>query len=144
MTESAYDWTYDQRIPSEPDVCGKIIGTLLDQLEKYKWPNKDTFGIHMAMEEAVMNAIRHGNHCATDKDVHVQIEIRKDHFYAKVTDQGNGFDPDSVPDPTLDENVDKSSGRGVMLMKNFVDEVIYNDKGNSVELKKKKSQKAQK
>ena len=144
MTETANDWTYDQRVPSDPDVCSKIIGVLLDNLEKYKWTNKDTFGIHMAMEEAVMNAIRHGNKCAPDKEVHVLIEIKKDRFYAKITDQGDGFDPTLLPDPTADNNLEKTSGRGVMLMNNFVEEVVYNDKGNSVELKKKKATKAKK
>jgi len=139
MAETANDWNYDQLVPSEPDVCGKVIGILLDQLEKSDWNNKDTFGIHMAMEEAVMNAIRHGNQCSPDKDVHVLIKISTDQFYAKITDQGDGFDPNDLPDPTQDENLEKTCGRGVMLMKNFVDEVIYNKKGNSVELKKKKT-----
>ena len=68
------------------------------------------------------------------------IEISATQFYAKITDEGCGFDPSKVPDPTLDENINRTSGRGVVLMKNFVDEIIYNEKGNSVELKKAKSQ----
>ena len=139
MESMTLDWKLDDRFPSEPDVCAKIVGMLLDRLEQSSWSNKDTFGIHMAMEEAIMNAIHHGNQCADDKHVHVLIEISTDQFYSRVTDQGCGFDPDRVPDPTEEENLDKDSGRGVMLMKSFVDEVIYNDKGNSVELKKKKS-----
>lgn len=93
----------------------------------------------MAMEEALMNAIHHGNQCAEDKEVHVRIEIWSHQFYSCITDQGCGFDPTELPDPTSEENLEKDSGRGVMLMKSFVDEVIYNDKGNSVELRKKKS-----
>lgn len=93
----------------------------------------------MAMEEAIMNAITHGNHCCPDKDVHVEIAISDSNFTAKITDQGCGFNPEDVPDPTEDENLEKTSGRGVMLMKNFVDEVHYNEKGNSVELVKQKS-----
>lgn len=133
------DWIYDNRVPSEPDNCAKIVNMILDQLEKASWPNKDVFGIHMAMEEAVMNAIRHGNHCCPDKEVHVLIEISSDTFYAKITDQGCGFNPAELPDPTDDENLEKSCGRGVMLIKNFVDEAVYNEKGNSVELKKKRT-----
>ena len=67
------------------------------------------------------------------------IALSADQFYAKITDQGDGFDPDSIPDPTLDENINKNCGRGVTLMRNFVDEVDYNEKGNSVELKKSKT-----
>lgn len=133
------DWMFDVLIPSKPDQSAKIVSQLLDALEQRGWSNKDTFGIHMAMEEAIMNAIRHGNQCAPDKEVHIFIEIKSDRYYAKVTDQGCGFDPDDLPDPTEDENLEKTCGRGVMLIKNFVDEVIYNEVGNSVELKKTKT-----
>ena len=112
---------------------------VLGQLEKNDWPNKDIFGIHMAIEEAVMNAIRHGNQCCPEKEIHVLIEISSTQFYSKITDQGCGFNPEELPDPTDDENLEKTSGRGVMLIKSFVDEAIYNEKGNSVELKKKRS-----
>lgn len=139
MDKAEQIWRYDQRIPSEPDYCTKVITLVLEQLEKTKWNNKDTFGIHMAMEEAIMNAIHHGNACAPDKTVHVVIEIFDDRFYAKITDQGCGFDPDDLPDPTEDENVEKDCGRGVMLIMNFVDVVVYNAKGNSVELTKHRS-----
>lgn len=139
METSALDWKFDDHFPSEPDVCAKIIEMLLDRLEKSSWSPKDTFGIHMAMEEAIMNAIHHGNKCANDKEVHVLIEIWNHQFVSRITDQGCGFNPHELPDPTSDENLEKSSGRGVMLMKSFVDEVVYNDKGNSVELRKLKS-----
>ncbi|MFK7768837.1 MAG: ATP-binding protein [Mariniblastus sp.] len=139
MGSTAQDWIYDNQVPSDPDNCAPIIGMILDQLEKNNWPNKDVFGIHMAMEEAIMNAIKHGNHCAPDKDVHVLVEISATDFYSKVTDQGCGFNPDDVPDPTDDENLEKTCGRGVMLIKNFVDEAIYNEVGNSLELKKKRT-----
>jgi serine/threonine-protein kinase RsbW len=133
-------WSFDEKIQSQPDNCAKIVETVLSKLEAYQWGNRDTFGIHMAMEEAVMNAIRHGNKCDTEKTVHVEIEICEARFYSRVTDQGEGFNPKDIPDPTLEENLDKTSGRGVMLMTSFVDKVTYNDVGNSVELEKKKSE----
>lgn len=132
-------WRYDNRIESDPDNCAKIVHLLLDQLEAFEWENRDIFGIHMAMEEAVMNAIRHGNKCDKEKEVHVLIEVCTRKFYSKVTDQGPGFNPTEIPDPTLEENLEKTSGRGVMLMKSFVDDVTYNERGNSVELAKVKS-----
>ena len=133
-------WRFEDHLPSDPDNCSKIISLLLDQLESLKWNNRDTFGIHMAMEEAVLNAIRHGNQNDPAKSFHVVIEICSAHFYSKITDQGSGFDPSAIPDPTLDENLEKTSGRGVMLMHSFVDKVIYNETGNSVELKKQRSE----
>ena len=132
-------WKYDQTIESDPDLCAPIIAQLLDQLAQLNWSNKDAFGIHMAMEEAILNSIRHGNKCEPSKFVHVVIELDDVQFNGTVTDEGAGFDPEKVPDPTDDSNLDKCTGRGVMLIKHFVDEVVYNACGNSVSLSKKKS-----
>lgn len=135
---AAVSWKYDQRIASDPNNCSKVIELLLDQLAAANWANKDSFGIHMAMEEAIMNAICHGNQRQEEKLVHVVIELSEKAFYAKITDQGSGFNLEDVPDPTEDENIEKTSGRGVKLIQHFVDEVKYNEVGNSVELKKRK------
>ena len=140
MESTTQHWRYDDHIPSEADCCATIVRMVLEQLEKNGWGNKDTFGIHMAMEEAVMNAIDHGNNRSPDKTVHLVIEICGDRFYSKITDQGEGFDPTKVPDPTDEENLEKDCGRGVMLIKNFVDVVLYNDKGNSLELTKQNTE----
>lgn len=136
---AACRWEFDRKIPSEPDNCAKIIALVLEQLERFEWSNRDVFAIHMAMEESILNAIRHGNQCLPDKLVHIQIEINHDKFYSRITDQGQGFDLDKVPDPTLEENLDKTSGRGVMLIRTFMDQVIYNEVCNSLELTKTKT-----
>ena len=86
-----------------------------------------------------MNAIKHGNGLDCEKQVHIEIKITESDFYARITDDGDGFDLEAVPDPTADENLEKTSGRGVMLIKNFVDKVAYNEKGNSIELFKSKT-----
>ena len=140
MESTNQHWRYDDHIPSKPDCCATIVGMVLEQLDKNGWGNKDSFGIHMAMEEAVMNAIDHGNNRSADKTVHLVIEICGERFYSKITDQGEGFDPSKVPDPTKEENLEKDCGRGVMLIRNFVDVMLYNGKGNSLELTKKNSE----
>lgn len=129
-------WEFDREISSDPNNCAKIITLILEQLERFEWSNRDVFAIHMAMEESILNAIRHGNGCSPDKSVHIQIELNKDKFYSRITDQGMGFDLEKVPDPTLEENLEKTSGRGVMLIRTFMDKVVYNEIGNSVELEK--------
>ena len=93
----------------------------------------------MAVEKALMNAIKHGNESNPDKPVHVVLQFSDTQFYGKITDQGVGFDPECIRDPTTDENVGKTCGRGVMLMKNFVDTVSYNACGNEVEMTKQRS-----
>ena len=132
-------WKFDESICSRSEDATAIVRDLVSRLEELQWVNKDVFGIHMAMEESLMNAIKHGNESDCEKKVHVEINISENGFYSRITDEGEGFELDDVPDPTADENLEKSSGRGVMLIKNFVDRVEYNDKGNSIELFKLKS-----
>ncbi len=138
MNDTASIWKFDESIPSETDRGVEVILSLIGHLEENRWSAKDVFGVHMAMEEAVMNAIKHGNQRDPGKKVHIKICLTVDSLYARVTDEGPGFDPTDVPDPTLEENLDKPSGRGLMLMKKFVDEVTYNESGNSVELRKQR------
>ena len=133
-------WKFDKSVCSRAEDAVCIVRDLVGRLDEFGWTGKDVFGIHMAMEEALMNAIKHGNAADCEKKVHIEISVSEESFYSRITDEGAGFQLDEVPDPTADENLEKTSGRGVMLIKNFVDRVEYNDKGNSVELFKSKTQ----
>lgn len=139
MSSPEWIWSFDQHIASDPDLCSSIVADLIAALQEHQWGEEDQFGIRMAIEESVMNAIRHGNKCDAAKPVHIVMRFSESKFYAKVTDQGGGFDPDCIADPTCEDNVAKPCGRGVMLMKNFVDSVKYNDAGNEVEMMKEKT-----
>jgi len=83
------------------------------------------FGIDMAVREAITNAIVHGNKEDDTKQVEVNLNCSQRAVEIEVTDQGEGFDPTSVPDPTTDENLLKTSGRGNFLIRNFMDEVEW-------------------
>lgn len=137
--ESSWTWTLDRTICSDPNVGARLIAEVLEHLDKYSWCDKDVFGIHMAMEEAVMNAIKHGNQRDIGKCVKVSVGASDNVFWARVEDEGPGFDPEAVPDPTLEENIEKTCGRGVMLMRMYMDQVTYNQVGNVVEISKKKT-----
>ena len=136
MNESDIIWEFKEDIPSHPDQVAGLIREIVAQLEQHDWPERDVFGIHMATEEALMNAVKHGNGYDDSKSVRVDIELRKNQFVARIADEGSGFDPEQVPDPCADCNLDKTSGRGVSLIKSFVDEVKYNQKGNTIEFVK--------
>lgn len=131
-------WTFDHFIESDPDNCSLVVGLALRQLERFEWSNRDVFAVHMSLEEGILNAIRHGNRCSPEKRVHIVIQIDFENFYAQISDEGKGFCLADVPDPTEEENLEKTSGRGVMLIKTFMDRVVYNAKGNSVEFFKRK------
>ncbi len=91
-----------------------------------------TFAIRLAIEEGLNNAIKHGNRFIPDKRVEVEFDIDEKRATITITDQGDGFDPSVVPDPTTDENLQKPTGRGIMLMRAYMDKVCYNDRGNQV------------
>jgi len=97
------------------------------------------FAIRLALEEALSNAIRHGNRFDANKKITVSSCVGAEQTAITVADEGEGFDPGAVPDPTADENLEKPCGRGIMLMRAYMDEVIYNEAGNEVRLVKHRS-----
>ena len=139
MPRSSWIWSLIRNIPAQPDLCAPLIAEVLDALEQHDWCTDDQFAIRMALEEAVMNAIKHGNESDPSKLVEIEIGFDSSTFEATVADSGCGFDFEEVPDPTADENLGKPCGRGVMLMKEFVDKLEFNECGNQVKMTKVKS-----
>jgi serine/threonine-protein kinase RsbW len=84
--------------------------------------------------EAVNNAIQHGNSGCPEKVVEIKIESKDNELKIKVSDEGTGFHPERIPDPTKPENIESQNGRGVFLMSRLADKVEYNKKGNIVTL----------
>ena len=88
----------------------------------------------VGLTEALSNAMLYGNAHDPTKSVLVEIAFQLESIQARVTDQGGGFDPSAVPDPTRPENLTKPCGRGLFLMRSLMDEVMFNDQGNQVTL----------
>jgi serine/threonine-protein kinase RsbW len=84
----------------------------------------------------MVNAIKHGNQYDRDKKVTIAYGFGAEQFLIQITDEGEGFDPRDVPDPTLVEYVDRPCGRGLMLMRYYMCDVQYNERGNSVRMVK--------
>jgi serine/threonine-protein kinase RsbW len=129
-------WRAEHEIASDPAAGQKVLEELLAKLEAHRWHDRDIFGVHLALEEAIVNAILHGNHSDANKRVHVICVLSEDRLRVEITDEGNGFDPNALPDPTCDECIDASGGRGVMLMRSFMSRVEYNERGNAVVMEK--------
>ncbi|MFZ0282284.1 MAG: ATP-binding protein [Bacteroidales bacterium] len=111
----------------------RIIENAIDEITGAAGINQDNYGkILVATLEAVNNAITHGNKADPQKMVDVEISFEKDEMIITVTDEGPGFNPASIPDPTMPENIEELSGRGVFLMKKLADSISFNEKGNSV------------
>lgn len=88
----------------------------------------------IAVTEAVNNAIQHGNEMKNDLFVDVAVGDKSEEFCFSIKDEGNGFNYNDLPDPTSPENLLKESGRGIFLMKNLSDDVVYDGFGNSVSI----------
>lgn len=130
--------SFDIAIPSEPSAGSKVQDRIIALMEARKFSARDVFGVRLALEEAIVNAMKHGNGLDPSKNVHIRCEISDDRVFVSIRDEGPGFDPQDVPDPTEDENLDKPSGRGLMLMKAFMTSITYNETGNEVRLEKQK------
>jgi serine/threonine-protein kinase RsbW len=86
------------------------------------YEEEDLHRLGMAVREAMVNAVVHGNRYNSRKKVHLEITHNEDRLNVAITDEGEGFDPRSVPDPRADENLLRQSGRGILLIQAFVDE----------------------
>lgn len=123
-------------IPSDLSAAHEAEIALLTEVGCHNYSEAVTFAIKLAVEEGVNNAIKHGNKFDASKTVKIIYDIDDKRAIITITDEGAGFVPSAVPDPTADENLEKPTGRGVMLMHAYMDEVTYNCKGNEVRMVK--------
>ena len=120
MSKHPLAWKLDRSIPSQLPSGRAVIDELLGRFESENWSSRDIFGIRLALEEAVVNAIKHGNRLDAAKRVHVICHSTPEKIWIKVSDEGPGFDPEQVPDCTDDAHIDVPNGRGIMLMRNYM------------------------
>jgi serine/threonine-protein kinase RsbW len=122
---------------SDPAQARRLEESLLAAVDGHSYCESAKFAIKLAFEEALTNAFKHGNGRDPLKTVEVRYDIGDDKAVIVIVDQGAGFDLQAVPNPIADENLEKPSGRGLMLMRAYMDEVRYNDKGNEVYMMKR-------
>jgi serine/threonine-protein kinase RsbW len=108
-------------------------------LAEQGYPARDRAALRLALEEAIVNGLRHGNQGDPAKCVRVRYRVTADALLAEVEDEGPGFDPDGVPDPTRDENLERPGGRGLLLIRHFMTWVRFSGRGNRVTLCKHRS-----
>jgi len=114
----------------------RVADALLEELQRHGYSEVAVFAVRLAIEEALNNAIRHGNEMDPEKTAELVYEVTDDQVDIRITDEGPGFDFKDVPDPTLDENLDKPTGRGLMLIRAYMDTVEFNEKGNELHMVK--------
>lgn len=127
---------YRYEIGSQTAEVAALIKELARKWQEAGLDEKSIFRLHLALEEAVVNGIKHGNRFNPDLKVQVRCRISEKNIEIAVTDQGQGFDAKSLPDPTVTENIPKRSGRGVYLIRQFMDKVEFLDNGRTVKMTK--------
>lgn len=131
---------FEVRIPSDTAEGQAVQERIINTLERHEFTPRDVFGVRLALEEALVNAIKHGNGMDPDKNVYVGCWVEEEQVRIEIEDEGPGFDISDVPDPTAEENLDKPCGRGIMLMRAFMARLEYSDTGNKVIMVRKKDQ----
>jgi serine/threonine-protein kinase RsbW len=127
---------FEVAIPSKTGEGQAVQERIISLLERMDYPMRDVFGVRLALEEALVNAIKHGNQMDASKKVYIECRVSTERIWIRIRDEGQGFDINALPDPTLEENLEKPSGRGVLLMREFMTKVEYNDRGICVTLEK--------
>lgn len=112
-----------------------LVEKLIDELSQQYSFHSDVYGkLLLAVVEGVNNAIVHGNKMVSEKKVTISYEVKSNRISFTIRDEGEGFDHTLLPDPTTPENIERTHGRGVFLMKHLADELAFSDKGNEVKL----------
>ena len=117
--------TTELSLPSRIETVATAAAAVAQFISLCGMSDDAAFGIDMAIREAVTNAVLHGNRQDENKSVDIVLKSSPDAVEISVHDQGSGFNPEDVPDPTANENILKTSGRGIFFMRTFMDEVNW-------------------
>jgi serine/threonine-protein kinase RsbW len=126
-------------LPSAISPMHSILDYLTKRVEKLGVVDANQSNLFVALDEAFVNAVKHGNKFNTQKLVRITAELSDKEASFTVEDEGEGFDVNSIPDPLDPANLFKTSGRGVLFIYNIMDEVKYNERGNRLTMVKKSS-----
>ena len=121
-------------VASTPSAVADVYNQIEPALKSFRFSDEDIFAVHLAVEEAFINAVRHGNKMEPSKAVKIDYAVEPDKIEICMTDEGDGFEPDVIPDPRYGDNLYKPAGRGMLLIRSFMDVVEYSKKGNSLRM----------
>jgi len=124
----------NEKIPSRLGLIPDFIHGFLKKIKHLSLGRDDIFSIKLALEEALVNAIKHGNKMNPGIAVEFRADIQDNRLTLQVSDKGDGFDFKSIPDPTAQDRLVKTSGRGIFLIKKLMDEVDFSDCGRTIKM----------
>jgi serine/threonine-protein kinase RsbW len=121
-------------VESRPSALEQSCREILSALEAGGFSQDDIFAVHLALEEAFLNAVKHGNRMDPTKKVQIDYLVDQEKVEIRMTDEGTGFDPSRIPDPRVGKNLYRPEGRGLLLIRSYMDTVEYNERGNSLRM----------
>ena len=131
----------EARMPSEVKAISPVVDRLIHLIEESRCIYGEEHSVELALREALNNAVLHGNRQDPGKQVRVYCRCELgEGVFVVVKDQGTGFDPDAIPDPLAAENVWAEHGRGILLMRSQMDEVLFECQGSEVHMRKRCTQ----
>jgi serine/threonine-protein kinase RsbW len=123
-------------LPNDLRAIEQSVEAVLDRGRQVGFdPDRLRLNLRVGLTEALANAMLYGNGQDARKRVFIEARISRDAIFVRVTDEGRGFNPSSVPDPTLPERISRSCGRGIFLIRRLMDYVEYNERGNTIEMR---------
>jgi serine/threonine-protein kinase RsbW len=138
FAETKADWDQERRLASDKALA--VLEPILTGMKRFGYCNRDRFGVQLALEEAIVNAHRHGNRGDPTKTLRVAYRLCDEELLVEIEDEGDGFDCESVPDPLAPENLERPCGRGLLLMRSYMSSVHYSGRGNCVTMCKRRTQ----
>lgn len=129
-------------IPSDFAAGRQVQKEILENVQRHGFAGQSFFAINLALEEALTNAIKHGNRLDPNKKVRIEAKVSAKQALITVEDEGEGFDRGGVPDPTAAENLEKCSGRGILLIEAYMSRVTWDRGGRRVKMIKVKESEA--
>jgi len=120
------DNIYIKKVSSDPDNLVEVEKFIADLADELNFNDEIKNSLTLSVSEATSNAIVHGNKLDPKKSIIIKVMVEDDKIIVIIKDEGPGFDPTSIPNPTMPENLLKDSGRGIHIMKNFLHDLQYN------------------
>ncbi len=136
MRDPILDGSIQVAIPSDPLEARRVQELIEQQLRFHRFEDREIFSVKLALEEALVNAIKHGNQMDRSKKVQVNFRVSSDRIDICIDDEGEGFAMDDVPDPMAPENLERPCGRGLLLMRHYMTEVTFHAPGNRLTMSK--------
>jgi serine/threonine-protein kinase RsbW len=136
MSAPAPTVALDVSIPSDMAEARRVQADIEHALRLAHFTEHDIFAVKLALEEALVNAIKHGNQMDRAKKVHIRYRVNDERFDIHITDEGQGFELEDVPDPVAAENLERPCGRGLLLMRHYMTEVVFHPPGNRLSMSK--------